>query len=365
MKEDGNGQDGWTLKHGPVDLAITRTGGQMAPVQFDLGNGQSASPYSVAPWSPEECPEGTPALLKALRGDFFCFPFGVSELTPHPHGAPANLDWDLAEQTENRLVLALHDPVTGADFRKELSLNDSHRAIYIRHTVENISGQFNYGHHPILEFPEDAGPCAVRTGPIKFGQVYPGAFENPVDGGVSVLKQGARFDSLEEVPLASGDMTSLASYPNRPGSEDLVMFSPADPEFGWTAVHFPGFFWMAIRSCRELPSTLFWLSNGGRPYAPWSSRHVRRLGIEDVCSHFHDGAEISGEDRLASEGIPTSRAFDTGTSTSIHHIQLVHPLEEGFGTVESVERDSTGESLLLSNSNGQTERVPVHWKFLF
>jgi hypothetical protein len=365
MTEAIHGQTSWKLGHGPVELFVTQTGGQMAPVRFDLGNGEIASPYSLAPWTPEDCPAGTPELLKALRGDFFCIPFGVSEMTPHPHGATANLDWSCDQLSGDRLVLSLHDPVTGADFRKELILKEGHRAVYIRHTIENLEGNFNYGHHPILEFPESAGACAIRTGPIKFGQVYPGEFEDPSIGGKSALKAGARFESLDKVALADGGTTSLASYPARPGFEDLVMFSASYQEFGWTAVHFPGYVWIAIRNCKELPSTLFWHSNGGRPYAPWNGQHTRRLGIEDVCSYFHEGAEISGKDLLRADGIATSKAFHADQPESIHHIQLVHPLAAEFGAVDSISRDTSGKGIRLSSDSGQSEFVPVDWNFLF
>lgn len=365
MMEHIHGADSWKLANGLVELYVTRAGGQMAPVRFDLGNGQSASPYSLAPWQPGDCEPGTPELLKLLRGDFFCIPFGVSERTPYPHGATANLDWALEEAAAGRLVLLLDDPVTGAEFRKELILKHGHRAVYIRHTISKLEGRFNYGHHPILEFPKSAGPCAIRTGAIKFGQVYPGAFEDPSTGGTSSLKAGARFASLEEVPLADGGTTSLASYPDRPGNEDLVMFSAVDAEFGWTAAHFPGYVWMAIRNCAELPSTLLWHSNGGRPYPPWNGSHVRRLGIEDVCSYFHEGAEISSGERLRAEGIATSRVFRAGTAESIRHIQLVHPLPDGFGTVETASRDASGTGLQLVNKSGETDFVPVDWNFLY
>jgi hypothetical protein len=288
----------------------------------------------------------------------------VSLLTPYPHGATANLAWKKLDQTADALALAIEDPVTGAHVRKEITLKEGHRAIYQRHVVSRLEGRFNCGHHPILAFPESAGSCAIRTGPIRFGQVYPSAFENPALGGYSALKPGARFDSLERVALANGGTTSLAAYPAREGYEDLVMFSAADPEFGWTAVHFPGYVWLALKHTAELPSTLFWMSNGGRHYPPWNGRHRRRLGVEDVCSYFHEGVEISAEDRLHAEGIPTSHRLSASAPVAIHHIQLVHPLPAGFGPVESVERDPGGGSISLVNASGNAVPVPVDWEFL-
>jgi hypothetical protein len=56
-----HGEPCWRLKHGPVELHVTRTGGQMAPVTFDLGEGRVAHPYSLAPWC-------NPAKLEKGRG---------------------------------------------------------------------------------------------------------------------------------------------------------------------------------------------------------------------------------------------------------------------------------------------------------
>ncbi len=359
------GEPSWRLAHGAVELYVTVRGGHMAPVRFDLGDGRHASPYSMPPWEPRECPEGTPPLLQVLRGDFFCLPFGVSKASPHPHGATANGTWSLRERGPDRLLLELHDPDLGARVEKEIRLVEGQRAVYQRHTVHGLKGHFNFGHHPIMQFPEDAGPCAIRTGPIKFGQVYPGDFEQPAMGGYSSLKPGARFTSLGKVQLANGGDTSLAEFPAREGFEDLVLFAAADPVFGWTAVHFPGYVWLALRNTTELPATLLWHSNGGRHYPPWNGRHRRRLGVEDVCSHFHDGLEISREDRFRTRAIATTLAFAPDKPRFIRHIQLVQPLPPGFTTVESVARDALGESIRLNSRTGGSLTVPVDWRFLY
>jgi hypothetical protein len=364
MKTSVHGAAGWRLKRGLVELHVTRIGGQIAPVNFDLGDGCVAHPYSLAPWQPDDCDDSIPNLLRYLRGDFFCIPFGVSQNHPHPHGATANLEWRLFDEADDALTLAIDDPVTGAHVSKEIRIEAGHRALYQRHVISRLEGRYNFGHHPILQFPEAAGPCAVTTAPIRFGQVYPGRFEDPAQGGYSALKAGAHFDSLDSVPLANGGTTSLAAYPARAGFEDVVMFSATNAGLGWTAVHFPGYVWIALKNCAELPSTLLWMSNGGRHYPPWNGRHRRRMGVEDVCSYFQEGVEISSEARLHAEGIPTSRTFNRTEPVSIHHIQLVHPLPAGFGTVESVAPVAGQAAIELSNTQGERLSVPVDWSFL-
>ncbi len=345
-----------------VDLYVTLTGGHLAPVTFHLG-GRDVSPYAINPWVDEDIDDTMPNLIKVLRGDFFCLPFGGSQCTPHPHGATANLEWSFVSSENGKLTMVMNPEDIGGTVAKEIGLIEGHRAIYQKHTVSGIEGSFNYGHHPILEFPREGGPYAIRTGPIAHGQVYPKAFENPAIGGYGCLKSGATFTSLDRVPLADGGMTSLAEYPVREGFEDLALFSSADKDFAWTAVTLDGYVWLALKNPRQFPSTLFWISNGGRHYAPWSGRHKRRLGIEDVCSFFHEGLESSRTNQLPG-GIPTTASFSRDSSTALCHIQMAHPLEADFGVVESVERDDAGNGVWLINGKNQKTFAPVDWKFL-
>ena len=48
----------------------------MAPATFNLPGGRTVQPFAVAPWAGEKIDAGLPPLLHALRGDFFCAPFG-------------------------------------------------------------------------------------------------------------------------------------------------------------------------------------------------------------------------------------------------------------------------------------------------
>ena len=345
-----------------LELYVTLTGGHLAPVSFHL-EGRTVSPYAISPWVDEQIGDDMPNLIKVLRGDFFCLPFGVSDNLPHPHGATANSDWSLVSSENNKLTLEMEPDDIGGKVTKEISVVGGQHAIYQKHTVSGIEGSFNYGHHPILEFPEEGGPCSIRTSPIRFGQVYPQAFEDPAAGGYSCLKAGATFSSLDQVPLADGSMTSLQEYPARDGFEDLVLFSAEEGKLAWTVVSFDHYAWISLKEPKQFPCTLFWISNGGRHYAPWNGRHRRRLGIEDVCSYFHESVESSRAHQLPNN-IPTVRAFSKDTPTEMNHIQMVHPLAADFGVVESVEPDEDGNGIYLLNGEGQKEWASVNWKFL-
>jgi len=122
--------------------------------------------------------------------------------------------------------------------------------------------------------------------------------------------------------------------------------------------------WISLKDPRTLPSTLFWISNGGRHGAPWSGRHLRRLALEEVCGHFSDGLEISKQNRLKAEGVPTTLAFKAKEAKSIRNIHLVHPVAPGFGRVERIDPGGNGTYITVTGSQGKTARVPVDWAFL-
>ena len=345
-----------------VELYLTHTGGHLAPVNFHL-DGRTVSPYAISPWVDEEISDDMPNLIKVLRGDFFCFPFGVSDTLPHPHGATANNEWSLVSSEGHKLVMEIEPDDVGGKVTKEVSLKEGQHAIYQKHTITGVEGDFNYGHHPIIEFPEQGGPYAIRTSPFIHGQVYPGAFEDPDNDGFCSLKEGATFSSLSEVPMADGSTTSLAEYPAREGFEDLVLLSAKPQNLAWTAVTLDGYAWISLKNPQQFPSTLFWISNGGRHYQPWNGRHKNRIGIEDVCSYFHEGLDSSRSNKLP-HGVATTAEFDKDQPTELCHIQMVHTLPEGFGTVENIVADSEGKGVRLVDENGQETLAPVDCSFL-
>ena len=156
-------------------------------------------------------------------------------------------------------------------------------------------------------------------------------------------------------------------YPARKGNDDLVMMV-SEPEtekrpFGWSAVSFPGAVWFALKNVADFPSTLFWISNGGRPGAPWNGRHLGRLGVEEVCSHFCDGVADARKDLLAGDGIPTSRAFRPNETVRLPMIQGAAAVPSDFGLVTSITADGPAH-IRIESQSGQAVRTPVNWKFL-
>jgi hypothetical protein len=339
---------------------LTPRCGMLAPVEFDLG-GRIVRPYSLPPWTPAEAPESEPPILQVLRGDFFCFPFGVSPGIAGVHGPTANATWTIASAEPSRAVLTLEPAAPAASVRKTVSFRPGETNVYQEHVVR-ASGRFNYGHHPIIHVPEGV-TAEVRTSPFRFGAPYPGNAVRSF-GERGALPAEGRFSALDSAPLDGGGTTSLARYPVRPGTEDIVMMAGFPGPYAWSALTLDGWVWFALRRTADFPGTLFWMTNGGRTHAPWNGTHTRRIGVEDVCSHFCDGLDVSTRDLLAAEGIATARSFDPAVPVRLPHVQGVVAVPPDFGGVASLE-PAAGDrtrAVLRSESGGGVE-FPLDWPF--
>jgi hypothetical protein len=370
------GQPSWRLASADVEAFVTQMGGHLGLVTFDR-RGRKFHPYSVAPWAEEPVDLSLPPILRVLRGDFFCLPFG-GNATPfrgekHPvHGETANAPWrfEALETQGGRtcLHLSLKTKVRRGRVDKRIWLLDGENVVYSQHVVSGMSGPMNPGHHAMLRFPDVPGCGRLSTSRFVYGQVCPQAFELPEKGGYSGLKLGAEFDSLAKVPAQDGTMADLTYYPARRGYEDLVMLvSDAKAPFAWTAVTFPqqGYVWFALKDPRILRETVFWLSNGGRHYPPWSSRHINVMGLEEVCSYFHFGlAESARKNPISAKGHPTCVRLRPKKPLVVPYIMGVARIPRGFDRVAAIQAAAGGQAVVLQSASGRKARSPVHLDFL-
>src|SRR5688500_17802998 len=159
------GQSSWELASTQVRAFVTRTGGHVGPVTFRLGS-RKVEPFSVAPWWDEKLDASQPPVIRALRGDFFCMPFGGNASRyrgeQHPiHGEVANANWkfESLETIDDRatLHLSLRTRVRAARVDKRITLVRGHRAVYSQHVVSGASGPTCVGQHAMLKFPDEPG----------------------------------------------------------------------------------------------------------------------------------------------------------------------------------------------------------------
>ncbi len=368
------GQPSWKFSSNRIDAAITRLGGQLAPVNFQLGD-RTVSPFSIAPWAEESLPTDTPPLLSALRGDFFCAPFGGNETSYrgeiHPlHGESASCDWTFVtrNRAEDRttLHLKLKTNVREGTIDKWIQLRADETNLYCRHSLEGLSGPMCLGHHAMLKFPSKEGSGHISTSRLLHGAVAP-AFESPELGGYHSLKAGASFRRLDRVPCIHNEPADLTRYPARAGFEDIVqLVHESQPDFAWTAVCFPEerYVWFSLKDPRVLRSTIFWISNGGRHYAPWDGRHRSVMGIEDVTSYFAQGlTESTRPNPLSELGYPTAIKLKRHSPLNVNYIMGIAELPQGFERVQSITRQPGG--VLLKSTAGHILPVAVDHTFLY
>ena len=138
------GQPSYILANRQVQAAVTQTAGHLAPISFRIA-GKTIAPFAIAPWWNEKVPAGMLPLIRVLRGDFFCLPFG-GNATPYrgeqhpPHGETANGHWKFESLAQagnaTTLHLSLRTRVRSGRVDKRVTLRAGQTAIYQEHISE-------------------------------------------------------------------------------------------------------------------------------------------------------------------------------------------------------------------------------------
>lgn len=366
------GYESFELKNDSVELYVTRKGGQMAPVVFFPGSGNPVSPYYINPWNGEEPDPSLPVLLQALRGDFFCLPFGgdntTEEFSYGPHGPTANEVWKLAGRSRNSLRIALDFPDGKAHVETEYMTKPGHSCLYITNTISDCPLNLPYGHHCILD---SSSTLLISTSPVRFGIITQES-DTPTDGQgeYRALMGHEVFSSLEKAPSRLKDQPffDLSAFPAREGFCDIAQMvnDPEAGELGWSVAVCPdkGYLWFSAKKIADFPSTLLWMENKGRHGKPWSGRNVC-IGIEDALSCFAAGAKLSTDDNPLSEmGIQTSRQFSTDKPVVLRIIEGVARIPEGFGRVSTVDFNAPNQTAVFTDVNGMEVSTAVDPGFL-
>jgi hypothetical protein len=278
-----------------------------------MDQGHMVDMLHTAPWLGEVMPEGAPPHLQRLAGDFFCAPFGDASMDgAPPHGRTANGHWTCVQTTGSTARHVLDMPVMGARVEKELCLRDGHPFVYQRHIFTGGQGCIPVANHAMLALPAGA---IIRTSPKRF-------FETP---GTALEPDPSRGRSLLRYPLRgqAHDFggVDLLTYPLGQRHEDFVTGVEAvGHALGWTAVlRADGMLYLSLRDARALPLTMFWHSNGGRDYAPWSGRHMGVLGVEEGVGLALLGVSCAQEpDSLTAVGQPVGLAL--GGVADVRHV---------------------------------------------
>lgn len=328
----------WHLRSDRVSLRVWAQGGYVDDVVVD----GFQTPLHVAPWIDEPLDPSIPPMLANLRGDFFCAPFGEADVDPfedRPHGATANRTWTPVDIGESSGHWLLDGTVNGAEVHKYVWLEPGSPLVFQKHTLVGGTGRVPVAHHLMLKTEH---PIHLSFSDYDWIGTPPTPVEPDRSIGRSWLAYGRTFDRLEAAPLADGSVADLSVFPTLRDSDDLLMLRTAEnADLGWTAASCPddGWIFFSLKNPKELPGTVLWMSNGGRDYAPWNSRHYGVIGIEESHSWFHLGHQAStGPNPLSDAGRTTAVSLQPDGRVDIHYtFGFLHTPDAK--RVRSIERD--------------------------
>ena len=313
-------------------LDIQALGGMMGPVEVKLDDGRTIEPFVVAPWSDEprqEWEETAPPLLKRLRGDWVCLPFGlpgkprtdldarwldgldVNLESPDPalHGTCANAQWRLDSAETHALSFSFAPnakfPIAGIERR--VTVADGESAIHFETRVRaRTDCELQWGVHPTFRLPETPGSFQISFGDERVKVLtYPGVFEK----GVSRVAHARVCDGLHSTPMIDGATRSFSSLPLPFDTEELLLVAGHNGVARLTN-HTERYRVVMEWDPAVFPSVLMWISNRGRGFAPWNGRFLG-LGVEPVCAPFDLGYAhaVNPNSPLRALGVPTATRF--------------------------------------------------------
>lgn len=314
---------GWA--HGA--LTVQRLGAMLAPITFVLADGRQVSPMQIAPWAGAPGTEAYPGILRRLRGDWSCAPFGYAVPVPDPapawapllgepeegeelHGHSSNAEWDWSEGDAGSLALSLDYPAASPIVRTERRIrpDPTAAAVDVEFTIHvREACRMPIGLHPTFRLPKTAQAARLEPAPFSEGRTYPGTVEPA--GPLFAIDQS--FTDLAAVPLRSGGRFDATRLPFVDDAEELVQLNGINGSCA-LANRAEGYRVRLSWQKEHFPSLLLWFSNRGRKFEPWNGTHVA-LGIEPICSPFGLGPALARADNpIARSGTPTARDFAAG-----------------------------------------------------
>lgn len=323
-----------------VDLSV----GHIADLIIEHG-GRAIRPLHRAPWIGEPgagLPADITPGLARLSGDFLCAPFSANDVEPGPgHGWPANAPWDIVESAPIehgwRATLRLTREVMGATITKQLTVRDDHPFLYQEHRIVGGSGELPVAHHPMSVM---AGGGSLSFSPKRLAVTPDAALESDPQRGRALLAYPGRTQDLAAFPAVGETTMDLTQYRPQDRREDFVILVEAPhPGPGWSALArtVEEDLVLIMKDPAQLPVTMLWFSNGGRYYAPWNSRHLGVLGIEDGRTAIGHRQSIS-DNWLKREGVATSFVLKPDGELSFRHVIGAAPLGAGWGPPATIDK---------------------------
>jgi hypothetical protein len=350
-----------TIAADGISLAFDPVGGIINELVIAADGAGELRPMHRAPWlsSGEPLPPDVAPVERRLAGDFFCAPFAESRAGVPIHGWAANGTWENAGTTLDTYgrvtaTYCLRQTIEGARLTKHITLCPGHPVVYQSHVFEGGAGHIPIAHHAMLHVP---GGARLSFSTKSRGRTPATPLETDPLRGRSILVYPQEFEALTAVRRADGGLSDASFYPFDEKHEDLVVLSEMPGvSLGWSAAlaKQDGFLFFAVKDAQRLPQTVLWMSNGGRSYAPWNSRHEAVIGIEEAAVGFHLPANRSGED--GDGGLATGLSLGKDKTTTVRYAFGAIPAPRHWTQVSDIQM--TADSITLTDSGGDTRTVP-------
>ena len=332
--------------------------------QFNLG-GKWVSPFFIVPWWNEGWSDEVDPLINMFLGVFFCLPqggdpTGCTGKSIAIHGNCCNDTWDYEDGAQeggsHRLHLRFSDEVGVID--KNLCFQDGQTWVYEDNVVSKCQGKYPVGYHPTLRLPEVPGSAHFAMSAFSEAFSTFESHEFPEKRGYSLLPNGLRITDLTKIRTAYGDEIDFTQQPIRQGFEDVFMSFNKGGDFAYIAITYKeeGYVYFELKNPDILKNTMFWVSNGGRNYAPWNGRCRPVLGLEETTSFFHYGVERSVNPNPVTEaGHPTCAEFEADKRYHFPLIYGVAAVPKGFAGVAEIVPEADGMTIVGVDGT----RIPV------
>jgi hypothetical protein len=295
----------WRLSWDHGHAEVQALGAMLGPVTFRLDAERDLQVMHVAPWAGTVRSLQLPGLLRRLRGEWPCLPFGRVDTPPDlppgwqalaaedewPHGYGANHHWRCEFASAQCVRLAIDYPATAPIERLERQVQvvpgqpalDIELVVYARRSVRLPAGL-----HATFHLPQPSRRVCIELGRHEGLHSYPSRSAGALTG----LQPDSRGERLQAMPGSDGGTIDLSRVPLDDDREELLQVRGLAAEAGGPPLrlHYldhdarAGLWW----DTAQFPDLLLWFSNRGRPEFPWNSGHLA-LGAEPVHSVFDLG----------------------------------------------------------------------------
>ncbi|MGI9367144.1 MAG: hypothetical protein ACR2O8_18335 [Rhizobiaceae bacterium] len=344
---------------------FNRNGGNISNLEISTSSERVLHPLHKAFWvdGPDQLPSQVSLVERQLEGDFFCAPFGANPDSPI-HGWTANGLWNPVElrtsgnSNSTSRSYELDQLVQGAKVTKTLTLKEGHPFLYQNHQFTGGDGHIPIAHHAMIRVP---GGARLSFSQKSFGVTPQVPLETDPSRGGSLLSYPQRFDSITHVATGRGESVDISHYPFAREHEDIaVLLESSNSRLAWSAAlaSRDGFLFFAIKDPDILPQTLLWMSNGGRHYSPWDSKHDCVLGIEEAATSCHRSGGFASAPDKGSDGLACGLNLLQQGSTDIRYGFGAIPAPQGWSQISDIRMSA--DNIVIEDVSGATETLPFH-----